>query len=103
MVVFWPPHMFRVSVILALFLIAGNHWQAFAQADDFDWYSNIGVVSDDRLRGVSLSENQPALQLESTLEHASGFYANVWVSAPLGDSPNEEIDLTAGRSFESEP
>lgn len=58
---------------------------------------SLAAVSDYRFRGVSLSDGEPALQPELTLQHRSGAYANLWGS---NTSPNDgadlEIDLTAG-------
>lgn len=40
----------------------------------------ISVVSDYRDRGYTLSDEQPAIQGEATLSHASGLYGGVWAS-----------------------
>lgn len=44
------------------------------------------IVSDYRFRGISLSDEDPALQGTLNLNHASGLYAGVWGSS-LDDTP----------------
>jgi len=56
-----------------------------------------GLVSDYRYRGVSLSRGRPALQAELTVEHESGFYADLWGST-LGHGEETEVDFTGGFS-----
>lgn len=57
------------------------------------------MVSDYRFRGVSLSDDHPAVQASLTVEHDSGLYANLWGST-LGHGSDTEIDLTAGYETE---
>jgi len=61
--------------------------------------SEVGVVSDYRFRGVTLSDGHPAAQASLTLEHDSGLYGNLWGST-LGHGSQTEIDLTAGYETE---
>lgn len=63
----------------------------------------VGAVSDYRYRGVSLSDERPALQASATLTHRSGFYGDVSVSTideygfgPDGDGAVVEVSLLAG-------
>jgi uncharacterized protein (TIGR02001 family) len=58
----------------------------------------VGVVSDYRYRGVSLSDGNPALQASLTLEHGSGLYVTVWGSTlrRIGSPSDSEVDVTAG-------
>jgi len=63
----------------------------------------IGVVSDYRYRGVSLSKDRPALQASATISHAAGVYGDVTVSTideygigPDGDGAGLELSLTGG-------
>lgn len=56
-----------------------------------------GLVSDYRYRGLSLSRGNPALQAELTIEHDSGFYAQLWGST-LGHATDAELDVTGGWS-----
>lgn len=65
------------------------------------WSFNFAVTTDYRFRGISQSDNDPALQGAVEYSDASGFFANVWAStidfAPFGDpDASVEIDLTAG-------
>lgn len=66
-----------------------------------EWSYNLAVTTDYRFRGISQSDNDPALQGSVEYSHASGFFANVWGStidfSPFGDpDASVEIDLTAG-------
>ena len=60
------------------------------------------LVSDYRYRGVSLSDDRPALQASLTWEHDSGVYANLWGSTIKedGEPLKAEVDLTAGFAAE---
>lgn len=93
----------RVGLLLAAVLPAVP---ALAQANDGNGEepaisvdASIGIVSDYRFRGVSLSDFEPAVQPSLTVTHESGFYANVWGSniADYGGA-DVEIDLAAGWS-----
>lgn len=59
----------------------------------------LGVVSDYRFRGVSLSDNDFAVQGGLTLNTEMGFYSSVWASniAEYGGAKTE-IDVTGGWS-----
>jgi uncharacterized protein (TIGR02001 family) len=61
---------------------------------------DLGVVSDYRYRGVTLSRGRPAVQASVTMEHDSGLYAEAWAStlARPGDPTDSEVDVTAGFS-----
>lgn len=63
-----------------------------------DLSGEIGLVSDYRYRGVSLSAGQPALQGSLAIEHGSGLYAEAWGST-LGTG-GQEIDFTSGFAAE---
>lgn len=71
---------------------------ASAPAAAMDLSGELGVVSDYRYRGVSLSNGKPAVQGSLTLEHETGLYGQLW-SSTLG-SPrgplDAEVDITAG-------
>jgi uncharacterized protein (TIGR02001 family) len=62
----------------------------------------IGLVSDYRYRGISISNGKPALQGSVTLEHDNGLYVQAWASTIGGPDvdANAELDLTAGYSLE---
>lgn len=59
----------------------------------------VGIVSDYRFRGVSLSDGKYAVQGSVTVSARSGFYASAWASN-IADyaGAQTEIDLTAGWS-----
>lgn len=78
---------------------------ALAQVSGGDWglEATIGAVSDYRFRGLSLSGGDPALQAGATLSHASGFYADVYLSSIEeygigvdGEGSELEVTLTGG-------
>lgn len=65
----------------------------------------VTLASDYRWRGVSLSDEDVAIQPELTLEHESGLYATLWGSN-VADSPLTgavEVDFTAGYAREIAP
>ncbi|MFN2259371.1 MAG: TorF family putative porin [Parasphingopyxis sp.] len=60
---------------------------------DIEISGTVGVVTDYRLRGVSMSGEDPALQASFEAEHLSGVYAGAFVSTlELGES----LDRLAG-------
>ena len=78
---------------------------ASAQDATSDWSveATVGAVSDYRFRGISLSGGDPAVQAGATLSHASGFYADVYLSSieeygvgDDGDGSKLEMTLTGG-------
>lgn len=83
---------------------------AFAQDEDAAASSavtvtgSVGVVTDYRFRGVSLSGGDAAIQGGATLTHDSGFYAGTWGSS-IDDGGTDvygdvELDLFGGWSGE---
>lgn len=77
-----------------------------AHAQDWTVSGNLGVVSDYRFRGYSLSDEQPALQGGLNASHAEGWYAGVWASTideygldENGQGASVEVDFTLGRAF----
>lgn len=58
----------------------------------------VGVFSDYRFRGISLSAEDPQVTGELSVSHESGFYVGTWVSnvALEDDADDVEIDLYAG-------
>ena len=64
-----------------------------------DVTANVGVVSQYIFRGLSQSDEGPALQAGAEYAHPSGLYAGVWgsnVDCNDGNEANVEIDWTAG-------
>lgn len=93
--------------IVGALMLAGL--AATASADEADsgptgaspWSFNFAVTSDYRFRGVSQSDNDPAIQGSVEYADPSGFFASVWGStidfSPFGDpDASVEVDLTAG-------
>ena len=79
-------------LILAAALLASSA-PAFAQAID----GEVGVLSDYRFRGISLSNRDPAVQGGIDAAFSSGFFVGTWASniADYGGS-KVEVDLYAG-------
>ncbi|MBB4153627.1 uncharacterized protein (TIGR02001 family) [Sphingomonas jinjuensis] len=61
---------------------------------------SVGVTSDYRFRGVSQSDEHPAIQGGITVSHKSGVYAGIWASNLAGwgtfGGANMELDLIGG-------
>lgn len=90
--------------MIGLAVLCAAAGPALAQEGD-PWAveGRVGVVSDYRDRGYTLSDGEPALQAEVTLSHASGLYGGVWASTiaeygvgPDGDGATAEVTLYAG-------
>ncbi|WP_336335202.1 TorF family putative porin [Pseudomonas putida] len=67
--------------------------------DDFSLEAKAGIFSDYRTRGISQTQNDPALQGSLTLAHASGLYAGVWssnVDFGFDSRTRQELDYYAG-------
>jgi len=72
-------------------------------AKQWSFDAEVGVVSDYRFRGLSLSDKQPALQGGLTMSHANGAYGYVWASTieeygagDDGDGAKAEADFVLG-------
>lgn len=61
---------------------------------------NVLLATEYRFRGISLSDQDPALQATINLNHESGFYAGIWASNLEGfgavGGASAEVDLYAG-------
>ena len=100
----------RTSIKGALVLIlASVSMPALAQTSepadppsDVTVSGNVAFVSDYRFRGVSLSDNDIAVQGGITVSHSSGLYGGVWGSSlhDNGIVGHTEFDLIAGYSAE---
>jgi len=80
---------------------------AAAPEPDFTWTGNVGIFSQYIYRGVSQTNEKPALQGGFDLGHKSGLYAGVWgsnvswISDGVPDaSASVELDLYGGWKFE---
>lgn len=82
----------------ALFLLMAVGGLCARPAHAADISAELGIVSDYRYRGLSLSEGKPAAQASVTLEHDNGLYAGIWTSTIREDDfdADLELDLAAG-------
>jgi uncharacterized protein (TIGR02001 family) len=87
--------------VLARLLIAGLVLLGSATpAPAADWAGEIGLASDYRYRGISLSHRRPVIQGWLSFEHESGAHASLWGTS-LGEGPGSlELDATAGFAFD---
>jgi len=72
-----------------------------APAPEFTITGSAAIVSQYRFRGISQSDNKPAVQAAITVSHKSGFYVSFWgSSASAGTSAVDiggtEIDIYGG-------
>ena len=89
----------RISA-LAKGLCLAHAGLAATPAAAADWSADVGVISDYRYRGLSLSNGKPALQGSLSVEHDSGLYAELWASSLTGNGASRaEVDATAGYAF----
>ncbi|MGE0179914.1 MAG: TorF family putative porin [Sphingomonas sp.] len=82
----------------AALLLAAAPAAAFPMGGGFSLTGGASVVSDYRFRGISLSDEDPAVQATLNLNHASGFYVGIWGSS-LADTPlygSVELDFYVG-------
>ncbi|MEQ1783536.1 MAG: TorF family putative porin [Hyphomonadaceae bacterium] len=70
-----------------------------ARQDEIVVTGEAALVSDYRWRGVSLTDNDPAIQAGIYASHSSGVYVGVWASAPTRQSSDSESDLSLGYTF----
>jgi len=97
------------KTIIAL-AVAASSLPALAQKAPEPSYTlsaNVGLFSDYRFRGVSQTNNKPALQGGFDFAHKSGFYAGNWNSSIawlddglLGTSSGLESDVYVGYKFD---
>jgi len=94
----------RSAILTAMLLGVSASGGAFAQdaepPADLTITGGVTLASQYRFRGISLSDEEFAVQGTINLNHASGFYAGVWSSSldgfgELGGS-NTELDIYGG-------
>lgn len=69
------------------------------EANGFTPSANVALTSDYVWRGISQTNEEPAIQGGFDVSHESGFYAGVWGSnVEFGDSAQLEVDLYLGFS-----
>ncbi len=96
-----------VRSLLATTAVASAAFAAFAATpalaqeeseSDLTVTGSVGIVTDYRFRGVSLSDGSLAVQGGLNLNHSSGFYIGTWASS-LEDTPTYgevELDVFGG-------
>lgn len=88
-----------LSIALACVAIPAFAADAPAPASDFTLTGNIGMTSDYRYRGISLTFKNPAIQGGFDVTHSSGLYIGTWasnVSSTWNPGANIETDWYGG-------
>jgi len=94
----------RLCALAAAFALAPLTTHV-AQADDWAVTGTVGLTTDYVFRGISQTDENPAIQGSIDVGHASGFYAGAWGSnvdfvdgenIVPGDEANAEIDYYGG-------
>lgn len=67
--------------------------EAIANTPDWNLSGNVTLASDYRWRGISMTQNEPAIQGGLRVTHKSGAYAGVWAS---------NTDVLNGASIEAD-
>ncbi|AGA88974.1 conserved hypothetical protein, proteobacterial [Thioflavicoccus mobilis 8321] len=93
-----------ISACATPFLLAASFIATVPASADapFSLSANIGAVSNYLWRGMTQTDDGPAIQGGIDLSHESGFYAGTWASNidwDDDDSPNYELDLYMGYDF----
>lgn len=90
-------------ILMSLTMLAVSAGSAAAQDAVWTVGGQIGVVSDYRDRGYTLSDGGAAVQGDVSVTHRSGFYAGAWASSiydygvgPDGDGARVELTFYAG-------
>lgn len=79
---------------------------ASAAAEDFSFSGGVALTTDYVFRGISQTNEKPAIQGNIDLNHTSGFYAGIWgsnVDFKDGGQAQAEFDLYAGIGSEAGP
>lgn len=85
--------------LLSAALVFNSGAQAATTLFDSELSANIGLVSQYSFRGITQSDEGPALQGGFDITHSSGLYAGLWASNVDfndGDEASVEIDLYGG-------
>lgn len=103
---------FIAIAVAPMMLVSTNAWaqEAAAPATEepsgaFEIDAELGLHSDYRFRGLSLSDKEIELTAQLSVSHESGLYATAWASnVALNDGADDiEVDLSAGYAFEAGP
>jgi uncharacterized protein (TIGR02001 family) len=90
----------RAPILTALLLLFATSAAAQDQTGPFTWSGEIGALSDYRSYGVSMSDNDPALQGGVWVAHESGLNGGLWGSLAHRGFGDRELDLTFGYAFD---
>lgn len=91
--------------LLAAAIVAGTAMAGWAQpvvADEDEmslpgeFSANVGLFSDYRFRGISQTDNEPAIQGGFDWSHDSGFYLGTWASNLEFNDAHIEMDFYGG-------
>lgn len=74
-----------------------------AMAEDLPIAGNFSIVSDYAFRGISQSNQRPAIQGGLDYEHSSGLYIGTWASSISDGTAGIETNLYGGYTFEAGP
>jgi len=88
----------RTVLCLSLVLLAGIVFLTAAQAADSGSVSgSVGVYSDYLFRGISQTNQKPALQAGIEYDHSSGFYVGAWGSniSWLSDASSDAAPISS--------
>lgn len=90
------------ATLLATHAASAQDAEPAEDTSPFTVTGSVGVVTDYRFRGVSLSGGDPAIQGGATIIHESGFYVGTWGSS-IDDGGSDiygdvELDLFGGWS-----
>lgn len=102
---------FSRTLLIAATMLSTTVMPAFAQQQDKgllppgwgDLSANLGVYSDYRYRGISQTDEKPALQGGLDWTHDSGVYAGIWGSNVDFADADVEVDLYTGYAFDQGP
>ena len=99
------------TLLVAAAILSTTAMPAFAQQQDKgllppgwgDLSANLGVYSDYRFRGISQTDEGPALQGSLDWSHDSGVYLGTWASNVDFADADVEVDLYGGYAFDYGP
>ena len=92
-----------VSTLAVTLLGASTVFCLQAQAQTLSSSGSLVVISDYLYRGISQTDEGPALQGSLTLGTDTGWYASAWGSNIKFGQGSMELDISAGRSFKVAP
>lgn len=90
---------YLVSTLSAALLSSGLFIASPLQAETTNSSGSVFVISDYLYRGISQTDEGPALQGSLTLNTESGWYLSGWGSNIKFGQGSMELDISAGRSF----